>query len=108
MKLSPLETDLLGDLALDNHGLWEVFEFVRLHNSSAPSDAVMQIGLALLDAWVLRGWLAFRTESGTPLDAAAVMASVHQAPNIAMQPSAGAPWLGLSQSAFETVTWLSR
>jgi hypothetical protein len=27
-----LEADFFGDLAEDTHGLWEVFEFMRLHH----------------------------------------------------------------------------
>jgi hypothetical protein len=32
VELSQLETDLLGDMAQDDHCLFEVFQFVRLHH----------------------------------------------------------------------------
>ena len=35
MSLTPLEADFLGDLAQDDYDLWELFQFVRLHN---PED----------------------------------------------------------------------
>jgi hypothetical protein len=64
MNLSAVESDLLGDLAQDTHGIWEVFEFVRLHNSTASEAETFETGLALLRGWVERGWLSV---SSTPL-----------------------------------------
>jgi hypothetical protein len=33
-----LEADFFGDLAEDTHGVWEVFEFVRLHYSELTDN----------------------------------------------------------------------
>ena len=38
MELTRLETGLLGDMAQDDHALYEVFDFVRLHHPDARSS----------------------------------------------------------------------
>jgi hypothetical protein len=57
MNLSPLENDLLGDLAQDDHSLYEMFEFVRLHHPALEDQGVLAMGRALVSSWVERNWL---------------------------------------------------
>jgi hypothetical protein len=64
MKFSALESDLLGDLAQDTHGIWEIFEFVRLRNPTTSEGETFETGLAPLRSWLDRGWLCV---SSTPL-----------------------------------------
>ena len=57
MELTPLESDLLGDLAQDDHRLFEVFQFVR-HHHGEDETSVRSIGRQLLETWIERGWLS--------------------------------------------------
>jgi hypothetical protein len=63
MELTPLESDLIGDLAQDDFDLYEVFEFVRLHHGR-DEPQVRSIGRALLASWIARGWLGLAQEGG--------------------------------------------
>jgi hypothetical protein len=60
MQLSPLEADFLGDLAQDDHALYEVFHFVRHHYPDATDAEVLRRGRELVATWLQRGWLAVR------------------------------------------------
>ena len=42
--LDALEADFFGDLAQDTHGVWEVFEFVRLHYPDLTDEQVFERG----------------------------------------------------------------
>jgi hypothetical protein len=60
----PCEADFFGDLASDTHGLWEVFEFVRLHNPGSTDREVFEIGNRYIARWIRKGWISV---SNTPL-----------------------------------------
>ena len=113
MELSRLEEDLLGDLARDDHALYEVFWFARLHQKPERADLahVIPLGRRLLQSWIDRGWLALapnpdgparidRVEQLVPLvdDLGALVAEYF----------AGAPWLRLTPKAAADVPWLPR
>jgi hypothetical protein len=55
--LDPCEVDFFGDLAGDTHGLWEVFEFVRLHHSDLSDKQVFERGRQYLADWIDAGWI---------------------------------------------------
>ena len=55
--LDPCEVDFFGDLARDTHGLWEVFEFVRLHYSELGDEQVFERGRQYLAEWTAAGWI---------------------------------------------------
>lgn len=57
MELSKLEEDFVGDLVHDDHGVFEVFYFTRLHHPAADEEAVFRIGRELIETWIARGWL---------------------------------------------------
>jgi hypothetical protein len=59
-----LEADFFGDLAEDTHGLWEVFEFVRLHHPNLSEPHVLDRGRDYIIRWVDAGWIRI---SETPL-----------------------------------------
>jgi hypothetical protein len=59
-----LEADFFGDLAEDTHGLWEVFEFVRLHYPELSEQQVFERGRDYIMRWINAGWIQI---SGTPL-----------------------------------------
>ena len=49
--LDKLEADFFGDLAEDTHGLWEVFEFVRLHYPELSDQQVLERGRDYITRW---------------------------------------------------------
>ena len=55
--LDTFETDFFGDLAGDTHGLWEVFEFVRLHYPDLGDQQVFERGREYLARWIKAGWV---------------------------------------------------
>ncbi|HRE84535.1 MAG TPA: hypothetical protein PLN52_26065 [Opitutaceae bacterium] len=58
MPLDLLEADFLGDLAIDTHGVWEVFESVRLHYPGCDDSEVRKIGEKYLARWIEKEWIA--------------------------------------------------
>ena len=57
MALDILEADFLGDLSSDTHGVWEIFESVRLHYPGAADAEVFKIGEEYFSSWSERGWI---------------------------------------------------
>ena len=55
--LDTLEADFFGDLAEDTHGLWEVFEFVRLHYPELTDEQVFERGHNYNTRWIDSGWI---------------------------------------------------
>jgi hypothetical protein len=52
-----LEADFFGDLAEDTHGLWEVFEFVRLHHPDLSEQQVFERGRDYITRWIDADWI---------------------------------------------------
>jgi len=44
MKWSAMEIDFIEDLDSDTHGIWEVFEFARLHNRRLRTPSCLKSG----------------------------------------------------------------
>lgn len=57
MPLDSLEADFFGDLASDTHGVWEIFEFVRLHYPGSDEGEVLRIGTEYLSRWIENRWI---------------------------------------------------
>ena len=53
----PLEADFFGDMAEETHGLWEVFEFVRLHHPKLSDQQVFTRGRDYITRWIESGWI---------------------------------------------------
>ena len=51
------ETDFFGDLAEDTHGLWEIFEFIRLHHPDLSDEQVFERGRDYITRWIDAGWI---------------------------------------------------
>lgn len=60
----PCEADFFGDLAEDTHGVWEVFEFVRLHHTGLSAEQVAERGRDYITRWIQNGWIRI---SASPL-----------------------------------------
>jgi hypothetical protein len=67
----PLEADFSGDLAEDTHGLWEVFEFVRLHHPDLSGQQVFERGRDYITRWIDAGWIQI---SDTPVHPSTITA----------------------------------
>jgi len=52
-----LEADFFGDMAEDTHGLWEVFEFVRLHYPKLSDEQVFKRGRDYITRWIQSSWI---------------------------------------------------
>ena len=106
-----LECDFLGDLAADTHGIWEVFEFVRLHNPNADDEQVFHIGRDLLSNWAHQGWISI---SESPLypstisNVASALQELDQLGPIATRYFTNAPSIDLTAKAREDQPWLTR
>jgi hypothetical protein len=55
--LDALEIDFFGDLVEDTHGLWEIFEFVRLHYRELNDQQVLERGRLYIADWIRAGWI---------------------------------------------------
>jgi len=108
MELTPLERDLLGDLAADSHALWEIFGFVRLHHPGLPDEAVLGLGRSLISSWLDRRWLALGTAADAPVSItlADLLPLIDRLGVAATYGFTGAPWLDLAEQAYVDVKWL--
>jgi hypothetical protein len=57
MQLTELETDILGDMAEDSHGVGELVGFIRSRDPGASNAAIFRQLRTLLASWIARGWL---------------------------------------------------
>ena len=111
MQLSELENDILGDLNEDTHGVWEVFEFARMHYPSYSDQQIFEIGRGLLESWHERQWLRL---SDTPLyqtrtqTLGEMLEQINQLGIKATKYYEGAPSIELTTKTYEDVVWLRR
>ena len=70
--LDACETDFFGDLARDTHGVWEVFEFVRLHHPQLNEQQVLERGCDYITRWAQAGWIRI---SDAPLHPSTITSS---------------------------------
>jgi len=89
------EADFFGDLAEDTHGLWEVFEFVRLHHPDLSEEQVFERGREYITRWIDAGWIRV---SEAPLHPSSVSDSVGLLEFMHQQGSAGTRYLENSPS----------
>jgi hypothetical protein len=108
MNLTPLEADLLGDLAQDDHALYEIFHFVRHHYPTAGDDEVLRRGRELVGAWVERGWLAVLPEGAAePVEATEeLLAAIDEQGVAGTYYCDAAPRLMLTPTAYRDVDWI--
>lgn len=106
--LTPLESDFIGDLAQDDHALYEVFHFVRLHHPDADDREVLRRGRELVAAWLQRGWLAVLADgSTTPVEATeSLLLTIDRNGIAGTYGYADAPRLVLAPAAFRDVEWI--
>ena len=109
MELTELEQDLLGDLAQDDHALYEIFAFVRHHHPDFEDGGVFAAGRALVDCWIQRRWLVLAGDGamwGAARSIDDVVPLLDRLGVEATQYFLGAPWLRLAPKAYSDVEWL--
>jgi hypothetical protein len=56
-----LEADFFAELVRGTHGLWEVFEFTRLHHPQLDDRRIFERGSDYIKRWVDAGWIQIST-----------------------------------------------
>ena len=109
MQIDPLETDILGDLAQDDHSLYEIFEFVRGRQPDASDSEILATGRQILTNWVQRGWLQLAGDGamwGAAKSVADLLPLVDRLGPDVTRFFLGSPWLRLTSKAVSDVPWL--
>ena len=103
MEWSPLEKDLLSDMAEDSYGIWEVFSYVRYHYPNASEFEVGRIGANVLAQWHAAGWLLGLSADDATLSPAAFEALMRNPLAYQHGPGADAPRLFLTDRGIAEV-----
>ena len=111
IELSPLEQDILGDMASDSHGVGELVGFIRSANPYFTNFDIFGELRALLQRWIGRGWLQLcdssqrRAGLGTIHD---LLPFLDRVGPDAMHVDSDVPLpeIGLTDQAFIDIEWL--
>ncbi len=109
MHIDPIETDILGDFAQDDHSLYELFEFVRGHQPRASDSEVLTAGRQILATWLQRGWLQLAGDGamwGAARSVDDLLPLVDRLGPNATRFFVGSPWVRLTTKAVSDVPWL--
>ncbi len=111
IPLTPLEQDILGDMAGDAHGVGELVGFIRAANPYYTNSEIFAALHALLARWIDRGWLRLHgaSHSRTGLnDVGDLLPYLDRLGSDAMDPESDLPLpaLDLTDQAFVDITWL--
>lgn len=105
--MTTIEQDFIGELANDDHFLWEAFAFVRLHSPQYTDAQILDAGQQLLADWMARGWLTVTDSASATLSAAALADAIDQLGVAALYPKRGSDLgLSLTARARQEVPWL--
>jgi hypothetical protein len=111
MQLSPLEEDILGEMARDSHGVGELAGFVRAAQPELDDAGVFRLTRALLATWIERGWLALgsdpRPRAGiSSIDDLLPLLDRHGPRALALDGNVELPEVDLTLQAYRDVAWL--
>ena len=111
IPLTPLESDILGDMAWDSHSVGEIIGFIRSANSWYSDVEIYQELIALLRSWVERGWLRVleKPTYGVGLNDISELIPYleHHGPDlVSLESDVPLPEIDLTDQAFEDVEWL--
>lgn len=67
VELTPLEADILGDMAGDSHLVGEIVGFVRAADKFADDYGIYHQAFALLESWTSRGSLQLADKASRPV-----------------------------------------
>jgi hypothetical protein len=106
--MTAAELDFIGDLAGDDHRVWEAFAFVRLHSPQLTDEQVFAAGRRFLADWAYRGWITATDLSCTSLSPEAFLQTIDRLEIAALDPEHGSDCnLSLTARARQEVPWLS-
>jgi len=111
VPLTQMESDILGDLAWDDHYLGEVVAMVRGAHPLGDDYGVYRELVALLESWIARGWLTLaprRTRPGLLSSIEQLVPYLEQyGPDAVTEESdVVLPEVTLTEQAFRDVEWL--
>jgi hypothetical protein len=111
MQLSPLEEDILGELAWDSHGVGELAGFVRASQPELDDPGVFRLTRALLATWIERGWLALASDPRpggglSSIEDLLPYLDRHGPRALAVDGDVELPEVDLTLQAFRDVAWL--
>lgn len=111
VPLTQMESDILGDLAWDDHGLGEVVPMVRGAHPLLDGYGVYRELVALLETWIGRGWLTLAPQPGRAPSLASVdelLPYLARHGPAALDPDSDVPLpaITLTDQAFRDVEWL--
>jgi hypothetical protein len=105
--MTETEQDFLGDLAGDDHFLWEAFAFVRLHSPQLTDTQILASGRELLAGWSSRGWLTVTDSASASLSTETLLQAIDRLGVSALYPERGSDIeLSLTPQARQEVPWL--
>ena len=110
LELTPVEQDLLGELARDDHGVAEVRSFVQLHRPELDDMGLRAHTCDLLLSWSDRGWLEIAPSPLGPagLPTVAALRSALLLPEPRDDDRLERTWVRLAPAAYADVSWLPR
>lgn len=110
-ELTPLEQDILGDMAWDSHGVGELAGFYRAANPAATDTDVFGFVRGLIATWIERGWLVLgpedRDRAGLQsIDEVLGFLDAFGPDVLSIESERRLPEVDLSEQAFQDVGWL--
>jgi hypothetical protein len=113
IDLSPVEQDILGDMAFDSHGVGELVGFIRSANPYFNDSDIFHKLRALLERWIGRGWLkvcdSHKRRAGPSTVGDLLLLLDRVGPDaMDVESDVELPEVGLTDQAFDDVEWLRR
>ena len=111
ISLTPLESDILGDMASDSHNVGELVGFIRSDNPHFTDSDIFRDLINLLSTWIDRGWLSVvaKPSYGQPMASVAELIPYlehHGVAAVAVESDIKLPEVDLTKQAFLDVEWL--
>jgi hypothetical protein len=110
-QLTPLEQDIIGDIAQDSHGVGELAGYYRAAHPGAPDADVFAFVRSLLATWISRGWLQLgpgtRERAGLENVAELLPFLDYHGPSaVSLDSTVRLPEIDLTDQAHKDVEWL--
>jgi hypothetical protein len=111
VSLTPMESEVLGEMAWDSYSLGEVVYFVRDANPPLDEFGLYRAVITLLESWIPRGWLMlakrpFRPHFLSSIEQVLPYLAEYGPEAIAEESTIPLPEVELTDQAFRDVEWL--